>query len=348
MKQQIVAGRLVSALGSGALAITVFVMGNDVPLAAILASSLCVGVGLVVGGPAIQSIVPSLVRPEELGDAVALNALPLLVARAAAPAIGAFVYSSLGPGVALVIAASGSLGFAVAMVPLRLPDPAPRNGGEDTSIRSGWQFVRRNRAVAALLLGVTAVGFGADPSMTLTPSIAHELGGGAALVGWLGSAFGAGAATGFLVLRPLRRRLGDQGLAPLGLATMAASLALLALSYTVPVSMAGFALGGLGMTLALTSVTTLLHEACPDHLRGRVMAFWLMGFIGSRPVAGAMDGLAADLVSVEAALLAVAAVTGLGAVLCRPAVIGSAAPDVTTTARSGSPRIEPGRHARRG
>ncbi|QIX25535.1 MFS transporter [Nocardioides sp. JQ2195] len=323
VKRQIVAGRILSAVGSVGLAVGVFLV-DEVHPAAILLSSLCVGLGLVTGGPAIQSIVPSLVRPEELADAVALNSMPLLVARAAAPAIGAIIYSTLGVGPALLVAGAGSLSFAAAMWLIKVPDPTPSADG-DSSIRAGWQFVRRNRVVATLLLGVTAVGFGADPSMTLTPSIADDLGGGAALVGWLGSVFGVGSALGFAFLRLLRSRLHDHGLAPLGLATMAASLVLLAVSSTTWLAMAGFALGGVGMTLSLTSLTTLLHEACPDHVRGRVMAYWLMGFIGSRPLAGALDGLLADYVSVEAALSAIAAITAVGAVLCRPSRIRAGA-----------------------
>lgn len=312
--RQIVWGRVVSAVGSLGLAVATLA---GTPPVAILLSSLCVGAGLVIGGPAIQSIVPSLVRPEELGDAVALNSVPLLVARAAAPALGAFIYAAAGPGVALFIAAAGSVVFAVAMAMLRLP-PQGAAGDEDSSILAGWHFVRHHRVVVALLLGVAAVGFGADPSMTLTPSIADEFGGGPALVGWLGSTFGLGAAWGFVILRPLRRRFGDVGVAPMGLGAMAGSLVLLAASSAVPLAMVAFGVCGLGMTLALTCLTTLLHEATPDYLRGRVMAYWLMGFIGSRPLAGVVDGVVADVVSIDAALLTVAAITLAGAIVCWP------------------------------
>lgn len=339
IKRQIVSGRILSAVGSAGLALQVL-LNDEANPTTILASSLLVGLGLVTGGPAIQSIVPSLVRTEELADAIALNSMPLLVARAAAPAIGAIIYSGLGAGPALLIAAAGSLAFAVAMWMIRVPDTTPPSECDDTSIRAGWQFVRRNRVVATLLIGVTAVGFGADPSMTLTPAIADGLGGGATLVGWLGSAFGVGSALGFVVLRLLRSRLHDHGLAPLGLATMAASLLLLASSSTTWMAMTGFALGGVGMTLSLSSLTTLLHEACPDHVRGRVMAYWLMGFIGSRPLAGALDGLLADAASVEVALVAIAAITAAGAVLCWPSRIrpeGAASQRATTAEASENP-----------
>lgn len=323
MARQIVWGRVISAAGSGALAVTLLVTGQDsVPRAAILASSFLVGIGLVVGGPAVQSIVPSLVRPDELATAVALNSLPLLVARAAAPAIGAFVSSTLGPATALALAAAGSIVFAVTVLLLRLPDPPLPGPGHDLSMRAVFRYVRTERPIALLLLGVTAVGFGADPSMTLTPAIAADLGGGTELVGWLGAAFGLGAAAGFLPLSWLRRRFGLEAMAPAGLLTMALSLVVPAASSTVHLALASFLIGGVGMTLALTSITTLLHERCPDRLRGRVMALWLMGFIGSRPLAGAVDGFLADAFSVPVSLLTVAAVTLAGAAVCRPGTLG--------------------------
>ena len=44
----------------------------------------------------------------------------------------------------------------------------------------------------------------------------------------------------------------------------------------------GFAISGLGMTTALTGLSAHLQERVPDGLRGRVMAVWSVGFLGSR------------------------------------------------------------------
>jgi hypothetical protein len=79
-----------------------------------------------------------------------------------------------------------------------------------------------------------------------------------------------------------------------------------------------FGVGGAGMTLSLTSLSTQMQERLPDVLRGRVMALWSVAFLGSRPFAAAVNGAIADVVSVEAALLTVVAVLLGAAWLSRP------------------------------
>ena len=73
--------------------------------------------------------------------------------------------------------------------------------------------------------------------------------------------------------------------------------------------MTGFALAGLGFGWAMTGLSTVVQERAPEELRGRIMALWLVGFLGSRPIAAALLGGTADLVSVQAAFAVAAALT---------------------------------------
>ena len=57
---------------------------------------------------------------------------------------------------------------------------------------------------------------------------------------------------------------------------------------------------GAGMTIATTSLTTGIQERAPAAMRGRIMAIWLMAFLGLRPLASALNGLLADGVSLGA------------------------------------------------
>lgn len=83
-------------------------------------------------------------------------------------------------------------------------------------------------------------------------------------------------------------------------------------------AIACFAISGAGMAMALTSFSKLMQERIPDDLRGRVMALWSVAFLGSRPLAAAMNGAIADAASPTVALLTVATLVGFAAVLCRP------------------------------
>jgi dipeptide/tripeptide permease len=68
----------------------------------------------------------------------------------------------------------------------------------------------------------------------------------------------------------------------------------------------------------MTGLSAVVQERAPAELRGRIMALWLVGFVGSRPIAAALLGGTADLVSVQAAFAAAAALSAVVALVCRP------------------------------
>jgi predicted MFS family arabinose efflux permease len=169
-----------------------------------------------------------------------------------------------------------------------------------------------------LLVGAATVGIGTDPVITLTPSLADDLGGGERLVGAMASVFGIGAGLGFVVLGRCRLWLGLPRLATTGLGVLAAGFATLAFAPTPAAALTILLLTGVGMTFSLTSLTTLIQQRVTEEVRGRVMALWSVAFLGSRPLAAGTNGLVADLTSVRTALLLVAGVVVLGAWLSRP------------------------------
>lgn len=320
--RQIVVGRLVTAFGSGGLAVWIWLVGGvgGLPGAApVIAASLVVGVGFVVGGPALQSIVPSLVRPGELAAAMVLNSVPMTVARAAGPALGAVIATQMGYASAFAIAASASLIYGFVVLAMRLPRGCVNNSSNtDFSVRASLRHLRADPPLFLLLVGIAGVAIGADPSLTLAPTLAANLGGGAGLVGWLASAFGIGAAIGFLFFGSLNRWLGLARLSSFGLILMAAGILALVDSGTVALAIASFGVSGVGMTLAFTSITTQIQDRSPDALRGRIMALWLVGFVGTRPLAAGLNGFLADSVTVDVALVATAVLVSLAAIWCRP------------------------------
>lgn len=126
--RQIVVGRLLTGLGSGALALWIWRVGGVDGLAGVgpvLGASFIVGVGFVVGGPAMQSIVPSLIRPGEMATAMALSSVPMTLARASGPALGALIATQFGSGTAFAIAGTANVMHAIIILTLRLASFTP-------------------------------------------------------------------------------------------------------------------------------------------------------------------------------------------------------------------------------
>lgn len=319
-KLQLLAGRLLCTAGTLTIWLLLWVGGESPPTWAVMAAVATVGVGFTVGGPAMQAMLPSLVRARETPKAVALDNFSFAIGRAFGPAVGGVMAVTVGLTWAFAVSTVLHVVFGVVVATLPSGDH-PRGASDDTSIRAGLAYVARRPAIAAVLLGVTAIGIGADPAITLAPSLASQVGGGADLVGTFASAFGLGAFVAFFPQSLLTRRLGSERLASIGLLCLAAGAVVLIGATATWLAVLAFGLAGVGMTLALTALGTELYARVPSAFRGRVMALWLLGFMGSRPLAAGLNGVLADVLSVGSAL-AVTAVLVLGAAwACRPAVL---------------------------
>lgn len=312
-RRQLIAGRLLTAAGSGGLMVWLLVIetSGTETVVALLVSSFTIGLGVSLGGPAMEALLPSLVKPSEWPAAISLNALPLILARAAGPALGALIATLSGPAIAFGLSGLTHLVFA-AVIRILVHEP-PRPVVQDVTITAGLRYVLAHRDLSLLLIGVAAVGFGADPVVTLTPSIADELGTGPQFVGVLASAFGMGSTVAFGVFGWCRRRMSLHTLSTGGLLAIAFGLATLAFSDSTQPALLALVVAGSGMTFSLTSLTTLIQQRSPDELRGRIMALWAVAFLGSRPVAAPLYGGLADLISTSFALLVAAGLVMGGA-----------------------------------
>ncbi len=324
-RRQLVLGRLVVALGSGGLALLLALVGVDgLPgVWPVLLAALVVGLGFVVVSPAQNALIPALVRAGELPPAIALNAVPPTIARAVGPAVGALVAVSLGPATAFAIAAVANVAFALVVWPLNVRSRADNGGGTDHRVRAAVRYLGEDRGIGLLLAGVAAIGIGADPVITLTPSLSATFGAGSGLVGLFASAFGVGAGVAFLGLSALRGWLGLPMVGTTRLGLLAVGTVLAGVSPTPSLVVVSLGVAGAGMTLSLTSLSTQLQERLPDELRGRVMALWSVAFLGSRPFAATLNGGLADALAPVVSFTVVGAIVGVAAWICRPSMLAA-------------------------
>jgi len=339
-RRQLVAGTAITAMGTGLLAAWSAGPGlnGTTGAYAVVVTATVVGTGFAIGGPAAQALMPSLVRRSELTTAIAISAVPMTVARALGPAIGALLVTTVGPTITFSVVTVLQIVHGVMMF---RRTTAPGNGTRrDTRILGAVSYLGRDRPMGYLLVGVTIVGLGVDPVITLTPAFADALGGGGDIVGLLTTAFGVGAILGFLVQPRLRRRMGLERSATTGLVVLAAGLAPLALVSAATMAVVPLMIAGTGMTLSLTAFTTAIQQRVPDALRGRIMALWSIAFLGSRPLAAALSGVLSDVAGEDIALAAAVLIILAGAVLSRPSLTRETRTDRTavTETRMAGPR----------
>jgi MFS family permease len=135
----------------------------------------------------------------------------------------------------------------------------------------------------------------------------HTFHGGADAYGWLLGAFGAGAvAAGFYALGKARTGVTRLGRVAVG---YAAAMALLAIAPTLWTAVGAAVLVGVATILFLTTGNSTVQLSSDPHYRGRVMALWSVGLVGSTPIGAPIIGVVSQTFNPRAAI-------GLGALAC--------------------------------
>jgi MFS family permease len=305
-RRMLILAQAVSASGAAALAIWVGLAGVDgLPgVWPVLAATGVIGLGFAIGMSAMNALIPALVAPDDLDDAIALNSASFTVARAIGPALAGLLVAAAGTVWAFGLNAFTFLPLMVALALIR-PRPVERSAG-DRSVRAGFGYIRERPAMMWLILATLAVGWAGDPVNTLAPAYADMFGRGETFVGLQVAAFGAGSALSSLTVGLVRSRIGLTRTTRLGMTILVGGLAGYAAAPNEVVVLAALFVSGVGFLLGLTTTNTNLQRRVHEDMRGRVMALWSMAFLGSRPLAGLVDGAVADLLHPRAGVVVAA------------------------------------------
>lgn len=299
-------------MGAAALLGTVLLLTGLIQVWHIFIVALIQGTSFAFNMPARQAMIADLVGKEDLGNAIALNNSLLNFTRVVGPPIAGVLIGYEAIGIRGVFIYMAGAPILVLFMLARLPYSAPTRRGR----RSGWgdlvdglRFIGRSPVLLSLLaLAFAPVLFGL-PYQTLLPVFALQvLRVGPEGLGLLGMASGLGALIGSLGVTTLadspRRRLIQVVLGLL----FGLSLIGFANSPVLPLAAACLALAGASSAGYMSINNTLVMQAAPNELHGRVMSVHMMTFslmpLASLPVARLTDLIGAP-----------ATVTGMGFLL---------------------------------
>lgn len=243
--------------------------------------------------PARQAFVVEMVGREDLPNAIALNSVLVNGARIIGPSLAGLLVAAVGEGWCFLLNALSYAAVVAGLLLMRVaPRAAPSGRGRALSeLSEGFAFVWRHGPVRAVLalLGLTSVA--GVPYVVLMPLFADRvLGGGPRSLGFLLGAAGAGALAGALVAASRRGLRGLGGRIALASASFGVCLVLFSLSRSFWVSAALLLPAGCSWMLQLTASNTYVQAVVPDRLRGRVMAFYSMMFMGMAPFGALLAG----------------------------------------------------------
>jgi MFS family permease len=331
--------------GAVVLVITVLVATGSADIVLLCVAGFCLGSAEVVFSNAAQSILPRLVRPDQLARAngnqyvvqtvgqlfigppagsvlfAVLKALPFGVDA------GSFVVSAAlltrlpaGPVDARPV---GALPVGARPVDAQ-PEPVGAPDGLLVSIRAGlsWLFRQRMLRLMAVLLGVNNF-CGQMGMATMVLLATQTLHVGARGYGLLLSASAVGSVTGGLVNPVLTRRIGQLP------SLIVASVANAAIYVGIGLAPSAYVVGGLfvvnGFAVTMWNVVTvtLRQQIVPDELRGRVNSAYKMLGWGLMPLGALAGGLVAEAAGLRAPYIVAGVLRAVALVAIVPALLAA-------------------------
>jgi MFS family permease len=282
---------------AGLLALTfgLLIVTHVITLWMIYALSVGFGMVLVVDNPTRQSFVSEMVGREQLKNAITLNSTMVNMARVIGPSFAGILIATVGIGTCFIV---NAVSYAAVLVALFLMNgselhPSPKTVREPGQIRAGLAYVWSEPKLKSTLLMMLIIGTFAYEFPVILPLFATiTLHGDARTYSLMTAATGVGAIVGGIYTAAQATTRETQ---------LVWSALLFGVSLLIAALMPGLVtvlimlvvVGMLSVLFIALGNTTLQLTAEP-HMRGRVMALWMIAFAGTTPIGGPIIGFISD------------------------------------------------------
>ena len=288
-------------------ALAALTLAGVITVTHVLALQIVQGIINAFDTPARQAFVVEMVEDRaDLPNAIALNSSMVNASRIIGPSIGGIIIGAVGEGWCFAVDAVSYLAVLASLMAMRLArrERAPRNTRIREELATGFHYVTQFVPVRSALLLLSLVSIMGMPYSVLMPAISSKvLRGGPHTLGFLMTASGAGALVGALYLASRRTVLGLGRVMAVSAIAFGVGLTAFSFSRVEWLSLAILPVVGAGMMVTMASTNTIIQTVVQEELRGRVMAFYTMAFLGTAPIGSLLAGVFADRIGAPRTIL---------------------------------------------
>jgi MFS family permease len=302
-----------AAMGLLALVLAVLDLTGTVQLWHVYALAFGLGLASVVDTPVRQAFVSEMVGPEQLPNAVSLNSATFNSARIIGPALAGLAIAAVGTG---WVFAANALSYVAVLLGLRAIRtgelfPSRRLPRARGQLREGLSYVRGRPDLLVPMVLVFMVGtFGLNFEITLALVVKGVFQLDAGAYGLLSASFAAGSLLGALGSArrkgPPRQRTLYAGAVVFGLLVVVTGLA-----PSYPAMALLLVPTGIAALTFTTTANSLIQLGSAPQVRGRVMALYILVFLGGKPVGGPLIGAVAEAFGPRSSIVVGGVVTAL-------------------------------------
>jgi len=252
----------------------------------ILTLSFVVGLGQSFGGPAYSALLPALVGPEDLSNAIAMNSIQFNLARILGPTIGGLAYTAFGPTWCFTLNGLSFVAVIVSLFMIQVKHVPPKSHKPILhSMREGIRFIRNREGMESLVVlafCTTLFGFSLTGFLPVfVQNIFHK---GPETYTLLLVFSGAGSVCGGLIVAAMEKLKQQGRVALLILIVLGTATAAFALSRWLPLSCILIFVGGAAIMASASLMLSLVQLIVTDEMRGRVMSVYNLAFRAGMPL----------------------------------------------------------------
>ncbi|MGC1462888.1 MAG: MFS transporter [Terracidiphilus sp.] len=314
-RQLLVWTQTASMLQSLALAALTLSHHINIPLILILSVSQ----GIINGFdmPGRQSFMVQMVDDRaDLGNAIAINSSMVNIARLIGPSLAGMLIAATSEGWCFLVDGISYIAVIASLLAMRLNVPQVRKPATSMAheLHEGWAYVTGFLPVRTILLLFAVVSLMGMPVVVLMPIFAARvLHGGPHTLGFLMGAMGVGALASALSLAARTSVRGLIRIIPVAALVFAIGLIGFGLSHWFWLSMITALVAGMGMMQGMAASNTIIQTLVSEDMRGRVMSFYTMAFMGMAPFGSLLAGSMASAFGAPTAVVLTGTVVLLGA-----------------------------------
>ncbi|MDR3667814.1 MAG: MFS transporter [Ignavibacteriaceae bacterium] len=270
---------------------------------------LNVFIGLVNGFdiPARQSFIVEMIEDrKDLGNAIALNSSMFNAARLIGPSIAGLVIAAVGEGTCFLLNAVSYLAVIISLLAMRINYVKHSHEGKHVlaGLKEGIKYAWRFIPIRTILFMIAMLSLAGMPYTILMPVFAREiLKGGAHTLGFLVGAIGVGALCGALYLASRKTVRGLGKIISSAAVLFGVSLIIFSFSHNLIFSLVMLVVTGMSMMIHMASCNTILQTIVDDKMRGRVMSYYTMAFMGMTPFGSLIFGGLASMIGAPHTLI---------------------------------------------
>ncbi len=275
-------------------------LSHRITIAEVLALSAMQGVINAFDMPGRQSFMVKMVEDRaDLSNAIAINSSMVNTARLIGPSLAGLLIAATNEGWCFLVDGISYIAVIASLLMMRIPrDQADRaTSSMIAQLKEGWAYVAASVPIRSILLLFALLSLMGWPFMVLMPVFAGQiLHGGAHTLGFLMGAVGVGSLISALSMVMRRSVRGLTKMIPIAAAVFGIGLICFGLSHFLWLSMLMMLVTGFGMMQGLTGSNTIIQTLVDENMRGRVMSYYTMAFVGMAPFGSLLAGALAHAI----------------------------------------------------